>query len=91
VDATLVDPPLEPAAGRAALSQLFAVVQSHYPGHTFRRISGIDQHHEFARYHWEMVGPDGGVAINGMDVVEFDGGGRLRKVTGFLGDVPALS
>ena len=72
-----MDPPLDPATGHAELATLFGVVQSHYPGHTFRRVTGVDQHHEFARYGWELVGSDGAVAFGGTDVVEFGADGRI--------------
>jgi hypothetical protein len=85
---TLVDPPLDPATGHAALGEMFGVVQSHYPGHTFRRVTGIDQHHEFARYGWELVDADGAAVFSGIDVVQFAADGRLERVTGFIGDLP---
>ena len=88
---TLVDPPLDPATGYAELATLFGVVQTHYPSHTFRRVTGVDQHHEFARYGWELVSADGAVAFGGTDVVEFDADGRIARVTGFIGELPAFA
>ncbi len=89
-DGTLVDPPLEPATGHDQLDDLFVVVQSHYPGHTFRRTTAVDKHHGFARYGWDLVGPDGAVAFGGLDVVEFAADGRLAGVVGFLGDLASV-
>jgi hypothetical protein len=86
----LVDPPLDPAKGHDQLDDLFAIVQSHYPGHRFRRTTAVDAHHEFGRYGWELVGPDGAVAFVGVDVVEFADDGRLAGVVGFLGDLAAI-
>ena len=83
----LVDPPLDPAQGHDQLDDLFATVQSHYPEHTFRRTTVVDVHHQFGRYGWELVGPDGAVVFGGVDVVEFSGDGRLAGVVGFLGDL----
>ena len=88
-DGRLVDPPLE-GKGYAGLSDAADLVNTHYAGHTFRRITGIDVHHEFVRYGWELVGPDGAVAVAGIDVAEVADDGRLRKVTGFFGDLPAI-
>ena len=88
---TLVDPPLDPATGHAELPALFGVVQTHYPNHTFRRVTGVDQHHEFARYGWELVSADGVVAFGGTDVAEFGADGRIVRVTGFIGELPALA
>ena len=83
-DGELVDPPLD-ASGRAAISDMAAAVQSHYPGHTFRRTSAVDTHHGYARYEWELVAPDGTVALTGLDVATIAEDGRLRRVVGFLG------
>jgi hypothetical protein len=41
--------------------------------------------HHFARYGWDLVGPDGVVAVNGTDFVEFDGEGKLLRIVGFFG------
>ena len=55
------------------------VVLTHYAGHTFRRTTEVDAHHAFARYGWELVGPDGTVAVAGTDIVETDDDGRLTR------------
>ncbi len=87
-DGQLIDPPLV-GEGLAGISEMAATVQGHYAGHTFRRTSGIDAHHGFARYDWQLVGPDGAVALTGLDVAELGDHGRLRRVVGFLGSIPA--
>ena len=87
VDGCLIDPPLD-AAGRTAISEMAATVQSHYPGHRFRRSTGVDEHHGFARYEWDLVGPDGRVALTGLDVAEIGSDGLIRRIVGFLGPVP---
>jgi hypothetical protein len=89
-DGTLVDPPLDAAAGYDQLDDLFATVQSQYPEHRFRRTSAVDVHHDVGRYGWELVAPDGAVLFGGVDVVEFAGDGRLAEVVGFLGDLAPL-
>ncbi|HTN81148.1 MAG TPA: hypothetical protein VMK16_15835 [Acidimicrobiales bacterium] len=86
----LVDPPLE-GVGHAGLSEAADLVNTHYAGHTFRRTTGIDAHHEFVRYGWELVGPDGSVAVAGTDIGELAADGRLLRVTGFFGDLTAVS
>ena len=88
VDGELIDPPLD-GRGHAGISEMAAAVQGHYPGHTFRRVSGIDEHHGFARYAWQLVAGDGTVALGGIDVAQLDESGRITRVTGFLGDLPA--
>jgi hypothetical protein len=65
-----------------ALHQQFA-------GHAFRRVSAIDAHHEHVRFAWELVAPDGRVALAGMDVGELAADGRLRRIVGFFGELTA--
>lgn len=89
-DGELVDPPLE-ATGTDAIGALVDAVLGHYPDHRFRRTSEIDVHHDHARYSWELVSPDGAVAVTGLDVATFDEHGRLTRVIGFFGDLPALA
>jgi hypothetical protein len=83
----LLDPPLD-AAGRTAISGLAEVVNTHYPAHTFRRTTGIDAHHDVARFGWELVAADGTVAVTGVDTVEVNDHGQLVRVVGFFGDLP---
>jgi len=84
-DGELVDPPLT-GAGHAGISDLAAAVQGQFAGHTFRRTSDVDAHHGVARYAWELVGPDGAVAVSGLDVAEV-ADGRLQRVVGFFGEL----
>jgi hypothetical protein len=87
-DGELADPPFD-GAGRDSLSDLADIVLTHYAGHTFRRTSKVDAHHEFARYGWELVAPDGGVAVAGTDFVTFAADGRLARTVGFFGPLEA--
>ncbi|MCW2567846.1 MAG: nuclear transport factor 2 family protein [Mycobacterium sp.] len=89
-DCLYVDPGHE-ARGRRAIGALAAGVQEQLPGHRFRRTSDVDGHHGRTRFGWELVGPDGVVAVAGIDVVELHGDGRLRRVTGFFGDLGAAT
>ena len=86
-DAQLIDPPLA-AKGHAEIGGLAQAMHEHYAGHSFRRTSGIDEHHGQLRYAWELVGPDGQVAVAGIDAAEIGEDGRLRRVVGFFGDLP---
>jgi SnoaL-like domain len=86
-DARLIDPPLE-GEGHAGVNDMAAALQSQFPGHAFRRTSAIDAHHNFVRFAWELVAPDGTVALTGLDVGEIDDDGRLRRITGFFGELP---
>ena len=85
-DGRLLDPPLD-GQGHAGISALTDVVHAHYPGHTFRRTTAIDAHHDVARYGWELVAADGAVAVAGLDVAEFGADGRIVRVLGFFGEL----
>jgi hypothetical protein len=87
-DGQLVDPPLD-GAGHEGIGNLAAALQSQFPGHTFRRTSGIDAHHGFARYEWAMLAPDGTTVLTGLDVAEVADDGTLRRVVGFFGALAA--
>lgn len=82
-DGRLLDPPFE-GRGHAEIGGLTDIVLAHYAGHTFRRTTDVDAHHSFARYGWELVAPDGEVAVSGVDFVEFDDSGKLLRVVGFF-------
>jgi hypothetical protein len=86
----LLDPPLE-GHGRAEISALADVVLTHYAGHRFVRTSVVDSHHGFARYGWDLVGPDGTVAVNGIDIAQFDVAGKLLRIVGFFGPLEAVA
>ena len=84
----LIDPPFE-GEGHDGISQMAAVMHEHYAGHRFERTSGVDLHHEHLRFAWQLVGPDGAVAVAGVDVADLAPDGRLARVVGFFGDLPA--
>jgi hypothetical protein len=86
-DGRLIDPPVA-AEGRTGISDVFAALQAQFPGHQFRLASGIDAHHDYLRFAWELVAPDGAVALAGLDVGELAADGRLRRITGFFGELP---
>lgn len=87
-DGQLIDPPLD-GAGHDGISAMAEAMHTHYAGHAFRRVSGVDTHHGHLRFAWELVGPDGQVAVAGVDVGELAEDGRLRRIVGFFGDLPA--
>ena len=43
------------------------------------------------RYGWELVGPDGTVAVDGTDIVEIDDDGRLTRIVGFFGPLASAA
>ena len=89
-DGRLTDPPLA-AEGHAGISDMAAALQTQFPDHRFRRASGIDTHHDQFRFAWELVSPDGGVVLSGLDVGELAADGRLQRITGFFGPLPSVA
>lgn len=85
----LIDPPLI-GTGHDGIGSMAVAMQAQFPGHQFRRVSGVDTHHGYLRFAWELVDPDGSVVVSGLDVGELAPDGRLQRVTGFFGALPAL-
>jgi SnoaL-like domain len=81
--------PLQEVEGHVALSKMVDAIQARFPGHRFRRQSGVDAHHDQVRFAWDLAGPDGTVVVAGLDLGEVAADGRLRRITGFFGDLPA--
>lgn len=87
-DAQLVDPPLA-ARGHAQIVAQADQLLAQFPGHRFRRSSGVDAHHGRARYAWQLLSPAGQVVLEGCDFAQVDEAGRLAQVAGFFGPLPA--
>jgi hypothetical protein len=85
-----LDPMLE-AEGHAALGEMVAGVQAKFPGHRFRRVSGVDTHHDQLRFAWELAAPDRSVVVAGIDIGTLAPDGRLQRITGFFGEIPAVA
>ncbi len=88
-DGRLIDPPLA-ASGHAEIVAQSDALLSQFPGHTFRRSSGVDVHHDQARYAWRLVNASGETALEGVDFARVTPDGRLASVTGFFGPLPTL-
>ena len=86
-DGRLIDPPLT-GEGHVGISAMADTLHRRFAEHRFRRVSGVDVHHGHLRFAWELVAPDGEVALVGLDVGELADDGRLRAVTGFFGALP---
>lgn len=80
--------PLQSCTGHQELVEMVDAIGQHFPGHSFRRTSGIDGHHGRHRFAWELAAEDGTVAVAGIDVAEIGDDGRLTRITGFFGDLP---
>jgi hypothetical protein len=85
-DGQLVDPPLT-GEGHDGISAMAEAVQQQFAGHRFRRTSAVDAHHDRLRFAWELVAPNGDVVLTGVDVGELAEDGRLRRITGFFGEL----
>jgi hypothetical protein len=77
--------PVADATGIEAISENMATVQQHYPGHTVRRTSDVDVHHDQARFEWDILDPKGMTFLTGVDYADVAEDGRLAKVSGFFG------
>ena len=62
-------------------------VQASLPGASYARTSGVDSHHRLHRYSWQ-ISRDGEVVLDGFDVTEVDGNGKVTRVLGFFGRLP---
>lgn len=85
--ATYTDP-MAHAAGIDEVVALVSQFQSQMPGATIVQTSGVDEHHERLRFGWAMKGPDGSTRMEGIDVGELAGDGRIKSITGFFGPLP---
>lgn len=79
------------AEGHAAIGEMVAGVQAKFPSHRFRRLSGVDTHHDELRFAWDLVTPEGAVVVAGVDIGALASDGRLSRITGFFGEVPAAA
>ncbi len=87
-DGGVTDPPLT-GHGHDGVASVGQALHSAYAGHAFRRTSAVDSHHDRFRFAWELVGPDGAVAVTGMDFGDLAPDGRVRQTVGFFGELAA--
>ncbi len=86
-DGVYIDPTGR-AEGRSALVRHIGGFHARMPGNRIEMASGVDEHDGLLRFTWQMLGPDGVVALDGMDFGELDGDGRLKLIVGFFGPFP---
>ena len=53
-----------------------------FPGHRFRRTSGVDSHHDQVRFGWVFAAPDGSVTAAGIDIGLVGDGDDLAALVG---------
>ena len=86
-DAKYVDP-LMSGDGHDGVDALIAGVQQRFPDFRFHLLGQPNGYGEHVRFSWGL-GPDGGDSpIKGTDFAVVEDG-RIRRVTGFLDQVPA--
>jgi hypothetical protein len=88
-DGRLVDP-LVDATGPVQIAAAIGALRAQMPGHSLARTTVVDTHHDHARFGWAVGGPDGTVAVAGIDVVTFAADGRIQSAVGFFGDIVAV-
>lgn len=74
--------------GLEALVQHIGGYQKAMPGTSVALASGLDSHDTLIRYAWKIVDGKGEVLMDGVDVVERAGDGRLERVLMFHGALP---
>ncbi len=89
-DGRLVDPLID-AQGPEQIAAAIGTLRDQMPGHSLTRTTVVDAHHTHARFGWSVSGPDGTVAVAGIDVVTFAPDGRIETAVGFFGDAAAVA
>jgi hypothetical protein len=82
--------PMGRADGREALVQHIGGFQQAMAGHRIDIASGVDEHDGYFRFAWTMIGPDGNVAMEGVDFGSLDGDGKIKSIVGFFGPWPEV-
>lgn len=85
-DATYTDPTVHTVGVDELLAHINSVLERR-PGATVVRTSGVDAHHNLARFAWQVVNADGSALPDGLDLVEISDDGRINRIVGFFGPV----
>jgi hypothetical protein len=89
-DAELIDPTGR-WQGIAGLSERIGNYHSSAPGTKVVSASGVDEHNGIERYAWRIVDTSGNELMEGLDIAERDGAGRLHRIVMFHGPLPAAN
>jgi hypothetical protein len=79
----------EEAQGYEGLNRMANDLQTQYPGHHFRRTSGVDVHRGGLRFTWQFLDPKGETIATGMEVGTCAPDGRIQNIISFNGALPA--
>ncbi|HET8977400.1 MAG TPA: nuclear transport factor 2 family protein [Solirubrobacteraceae bacterium] len=77
-------------SGYEALGVLMAKFHEAVPGGRIVKTSGFDEFEGITRYSWDAVDAEGNTRSCGLDVVEADAAGRLRRIVMFHGPLPPV-
>ncbi|WP_054570893.1 nuclear transport factor 2 family protein [Frankia sp. R43] len=77
--------------GPAGISAHIAQVRDRLPGYLPVRTSGIDIHHDHARFEWSLRDSAGNVGLRGFDILKFDSAPAILAVTSFFGPIPRIT
>jgi hypothetical protein len=89
-DVELVDPTGR-WEGVAGMVDRIGNHQTSAPGTEVIPGSGVDAHNDVVRYSWRIVDGEGRELMEGIDVAERAGGGRLKRILMFHGPLPPRS
>jgi hypothetical protein len=87
-DVELVDP-VGRARGHGGLSARIGQYHVDAPDTEVVPASGVDAHNDVVRYAWKIVGTEGNVVMEGLDVAQRADDGRLARILMFHGPLPA--
>ncbi|MEM8904132.1 MAG: nuclear transport factor 2 family protein [Actinomycetota bacterium] len=76
--------------GREAMERNVERFNRAFPGAVLTLASGVDGQHDRYRYAWN-IHVDGELLIEGFDVSTLAADGRIERVDGFFGPLPALA
>ena len=76
--------------GRAAMEHNVKRFNRMYPTAVLTLASGVDGQHDRYRYAWH-IHVDGELLLDGFDVSTLAADGRIERVDGFFGPLPALA
>jgi hypothetical protein len=75
--------------GADAINAMIGTAQEHFAGYRLNLASGIEAHHDYARFSWVAGGTaDAPLYIKGTDFVTLAKDGRLKAVVGFIDAAP---
>ncbi len=88
-DAVFASPPTGVAVGREAINSALGALHAQMPAVHVVRTTGIDEHHGRVRFQWKVLGAEGAVMFDRVDITgELAGDGRICRMAAFMGPPP---